>query len=93
MIDDMDRLLGQLADAPLPGSLDQIEADVLHRITASRAETLVAPSWQVAAVGFALIAGIGVGASSGVAVRDTPGSLAHAVSGSDLAPSSLLGMS
>lgn len=93
MIDDMDRLLRQLADAPLPAGLDRLEAEVLRRIASSRAETIVAPSWQVAAVGVALIVGIGVGASSGVAVRDVPGSLAHAVSGGDLAPSSLLAAS
>ena len=93
MIDDMDRLLGRLADAPLPGGLDRLEADVLRRIASARVETMVAPSWQVAAVGVALIVGIGVGSSSGVAVRDAPGSFAHAVSGGDLAPSSLLAAS
>lgn len=93
MIDNMDRLLRRLADAPLPGGLDRLEADVLRRIASSRVETMVAPSWQVAAIGFALIAGIGVGASSGVAAREAPGSFAHAVFGGDLAPSSLLASS
>lgn len=93
MIDDIDRLLRQLAAAPRPGGLDRLETDVLRRIALARVENMVTPSWQVAAVGFALIAGIGVGASSGVAVRDARSSLAHAVSGGDLAPSSLLAAS
>jgi hypothetical protein len=92
MHDHMDRLLKQLTDAPLPRELDRLEADVLGRIN-SRAETLVAPSWQVAAVGVALIVGIGVGSSSAVTVRNAPGDFASAVSGGDLAPSSLLAAS
>lgn len=93
MTDDMDRLLRQLADAPLPGGLDRLEADVLRRIASSRVETIIAPSWRFAAVGIALIVGIGVGASSAVTLHGAPGSLAHVVSGADLAPSSLLATS
>ena len=93
MVEDMDRLLERLSDAPLPGSFDRLEADVLRRIALAGAETMVAPTWRVAAVGVALIVGIGVGASSVVAERDAPGSFAHAVSGGDLAPSSLLATS
>lgn len=93
MIDDMDRLLKQLADTPLPGDLDRLEADVMRRIASSRVETIVAPSWRFAAVGIALIVGMGIGAGSAIAPSGTRGSLAHSVSGADLAPSSLLAAS
>lgn len=90
---DMDRLLKQLADAPLPVGLDQLEADVMRRIAASRFETAVAPSWGFAAIGIALIIGIGIGASATVASNNTVNSFAHTMSGANLAPSSLLAAS
>lgn len=93
MIDDVDRLLKQLSEAPLPNGLAGLEADVLRQIRTSRTPTTVGQSWRFAAVIVALIVGIGVGANSSVDVRDTSGGLARAVSGGDLAPSSLLVMS
>lgn len=93
MTDDVDRLLKQLSEAPLPHGLAGLEADVLRQIGTSRTPTAVGQSWRFAAVAIALIVGIGVGATSSVDVRDASGGLAQAVSGGDLAPSSLLVMS
>ncbi len=93
MIDDVDRLLKQLSEAPVPNGLAGLEADVLRQIRTSRTPTTVGQSWRFAAVSVALIVGIGVGASSSFYVRDASGGLARAVSGGDLAPSSLLVMS
>lgn len=93
MTDNVDRLLKQLSEAPLPNGLARLEADVLRQIRMARTPTAVGQAWRFAAVSVALIVGIGVGAMSGMDVRDASGSLARAVSGGDLAPSSLLVMS
>lgn len=90
---DMDRVLKKLADAPLPVGLDHLEADVMRRLAASRVENAVAPSWGLAAISIALIVGIGIGASAPVASNGSVDSLAHTMSGANLAPSSLLAAS
>lgn len=93
MSDDMDRLLRSMSDAPLNGALDRLEIDVRRRIASFRIEAHVAPSWRYAAVGIALVVGVGFGARSAVVLRGTPVGLAQYVSGADLAPSSLLAAS
>lgn len=93
MSDNMDRLLRSMTEAPLHGGLDRLESDVQRRIASSRIEAHVAPSWRYAAVGVALVVGVGFGASSAIAIRGATVGLAHYVSGADLAPSSLLAAS
>lgn len=93
MVDEMDRLLRQLADAPPPAGLDRLEADVMRRIATSHVEPAIAPPWRFAAVGIALIVGIGFGASSTVALQAKTQGLAQSISGAELAPSSLLAAS
>lgn len=93
MVDDMDRLLRQLADAPPPVGLDRLEADVMRRIAASRVETTIAAPWRFAAIGVALIVGVGFGASATVAPQARTTGLAQSISGAELAPSRLLATS
>jgi hypothetical protein len=93
MVDEIDRLLRQLADAPPPVGLDLLEADVMRRIASSRVETAIASPWRYAAVGIALLVGIGFGASSTVALQAKTQGLAQSISGAELAPSSLLAAS
>ncbi len=93
MSDDIDRLIGLLRDAPMHGALDRIEGDVACRIALARTEADAVPSLRFAAAALALTVGIGFGVSSAVVPRGMPDELAHYVSGADLAPSSLLGVS
>lgn len=93
MTDDIDQMLRQLADEPVPARLDQLETDVMGRIVSSGVNTAVAPLWRVAAVGIALVVGLGVGGSSAVALNSAPAGFADSIAGANLAPSSLLATS
>ncbi len=93
MVDEMDRLLRQLANTPPPVGLDRLEADVMRRIASSRVENVITPPWRFAVIGIALLVGIGFGASSTAALQSKSQGLAQSISGAELAPSSLLAAS
>lgn len=87
MVDDMDRALRLLADAPVPPALDEIDAGVFARIASRRAE--LGRSVVVGAATVALFAGVAGGLWPMNASQ--PGeTLTPLVDASALAPSSLL---
>lgn len=86
MRDNLDGLLARLAAQPAPVRLSGLEARVGQSIRRER--TTPGPNWRYAAVGLALIAGVGIGGSA-AAVRQ-PSVAADLSGGIGLAPSSLL---
>ena len=86
MQDDLERRLARLATQPLPLRLNGMEARVRQGFR--RARTTPGPIWRYAAVGLALVAGVGIGGSA-AAVRQ-PSVAADLSGGIGLAPSSLL---
>lgn len=93
MPDHIDQLLRCLADEPLPARLDQLEDEVMRRIALASLQTTVAPHWRFAAVGIALVVGLGVGGSSAVPWNGSLGHFSDSVADANLAPSSLLAAS
>ena len=87
MNDDLDALFARLAQQPLPHRLGGLEAGVTNGLRGAGA-TIAAP-WRYAAVGLALVAGVGAGGSA-AALRQTPALAADLSGGIGLAPSSLL---
>lgn len=86
MDDDLDGRFALLAAQPLPARLQELERQVQ---LSSEGRERANPSWRYAAVGLALFAGLGVGATA--ATLREPSSLAADLSdGARLAPSSLL---
>ena len=90
MNDDLDALFARLARQPLPRRLGGLEASVTNGLRGAGA-TIAAP-WRYAAVGLALVAGVGAGGSA-AALRERPALAADLSGGIGLAPSSLLGAS
>ncbi len=86
MQDNLERRLARLATQPLPLRLNGLEVRVEWSVR--RARTTPGPIWRYAAVGLALVAGVGIGGSA-AAVRQ-PWSVADLSGGIGLAPSSLL---
>ena len=87
MDDDLDELLTRLTGQPLPLRLNGLEAGVRRSVREERAT--VTASWRYAAIGLALVAGVGVGGSA-AALRQRPALAADLSGGVGLAPSSLL---
>lgn len=87
MHDDLDTLLARLAAQPLPLRLNGLEARVGWNLRAK--PTTIGGSWRYAAVGLALVVGVGVGGSA-AAVRQRPTLASDLSGGVGLAPSSLL---
>ena len=87
MQNDLDGLLAQLAAQPMPLRLGALEARVEQSIRRER--TTTGPIWRYAAVGLALVAGLGIGGSA-AAVRQPLAAAADLSGGIGLAPSSLL---
>lgn len=87
MHDDLDTMFARLAKQPLPPRLNGLEAGVGRTLRRERAP--VTGSWRYAAVGLALVAGVGLGGSA-AALRKTPALAADLSGGIGLAPSSLL---
>ena len=86
MNDDLDRRFAILAAQPLPARLQGLERQVRRSLEGRQGAN---PSWRYAAVGLALVAGLGVGATA--ATFRQPPLLAADLSGSaQFAPSSLL---
>lgn len=85
---DLDAQLVRLAAQPLPLRLQGLEAQVLRSLERPRRAATRA-SWRYAAVGLALVAGMGVGATAAT-LRHAPLLAADLSAGSRLAPSSLL---
>jgi len=88
MNDDLDRRFALLAAQPLPGRLQGLEVQVQHRLKGGLSAG-ARPSWRYAAVGVALAAGLGVGATAAV-LRQEPLLATDLSGGAQLAPSSLL---
>jgi hypothetical protein len=88
MNDDLDGLIRRLATQPLPLRLQGLEAQV-QRSLERAPRPAAGPSWRYAAVGLALVAGLGVGATAAT-LRQTPLLAADLSGGARLAPSSLL---
>ena len=88
MPDDLDRLMDQLGTSELPRRLDRLEADLVARIASSRPDAAGA-SWRFAAIGIALVAGVGVGGTSAFP-RGATSPAAPLRDGAGLAPSALL---
>lgn len=87
MHDDLDGLLARLAAQPTPLRLSGLEARVAQSI---RSQSVTpSPTWRYAAVGLALVAGVGIGSSS-AADRQPSAAAADLSGGVGLAPSSLL---
>lgn len=87
MDDDLDALFARLAEQPLPRRLNALEAGVGRSLGSAHA-TVAAPL-RYAAVGLALVAGLGVGGSAAV-LRQRPALAADLSGGAGFAPSSLL---
>ncbi len=87
MHDDLEGLLARLAAQPVPLRLNGMEARVGQSIRRER--TTPALPWRYAAVGLALVAGVGIGGSA-AAVRQPPAGAADLSGGIGFAPSSLL---
>lgn len=87
MNDDLDKLIARLAAQPLPLRLQGLEAQVQRSLEGRR--TAAGPSWRYAAIGVALTAGLGVGATAAT-LRHEPLLAADLSGGARLAPSSLL---
>lgn len=87
MDDDLDASFARLAEQPLPIALNGLEAAVGRSLRGARA-TVAAPL-RYAAVGLALVSGLGVGGSA-AALRQQPALAADLSGGVALAPSSLL---
>lgn len=87
MHDDLDGLFARLAAQPAPLRLNGLEARVGQSIRRER----TIPGWasRYAAVGLALVAGVGIGGSA-AAVRQPPAAVADLSGGIGFAPSSLL---
>ncbi len=88
MNDDLDRLFARLAALPLPLRLQGLEVQV-QRGLAGQPLAWTRPSWRYAAVGLALVAGLGVGATAAF-LSQAPLLAADLSGGAQLAPSSLL---
>lgn len=87
MHDDLDAIIARLAVQPLPLRLNGLEAGVARRLRGDRAAPLGA--WRYAAVGLALVAGLGVGGAAAT-FSQTPMLAADLSGGLVLAPSTLL---
>lgn len=85
MHDDLDSLLARLAAQPASPRLNGLEARIGESIR--RECTTPGPTWRYAAVGLALVAGVGIGGS---AAADRQPLTADLSGGIGLAPSSLL---
>jgi hypothetical protein len=85
---DLEAKLVRLATQPLPLRLHGLEAHVLRSLESPRRAT-ARTSWRYAAVGLALVTGMGVGATAPT-LRHAPLLAADLSAGSRLAPSSLL---
>jgi hypothetical protein len=88
MNDDLDRRLAMLAAQPLPLRLKGLEGQV-QRGLAGQPLAWTRRSWRYAAVGLALVAGLGVGVAA-ASLRETPLLAADLSGGAQFAPSSLL---
>lgn len=88
MNDDLDQLFERLAAQPLPLRLQGLEAQ-LQRSLAGQLSTSARPALRYAAVGLALVAGMGVGATA-ASLRQAPLLATDLAGGAQLAPSSLL---
>ena len=87
MHDDLDGLLARLAAQPAPLRLNGLEARVVQGI--GRERTTPGRRWRYAAVGLALVAGVGIGGSA-TAVRQPPAAASDLSGAIGFAPSSLL---
>lgn len=85
MYDDLDNLLARLAAQPAPLRLNGLEARVAQSI--GKGGATLGPAWRYAAVGLALLAGVGIGGSA-AADRQRPA--VELSGGLRSAPSSLL---
>jgi len=90
MHDDLDQMFARLSEQPLPLRLNGLEAGVSRSLREQSAPA--AASWRYAAIGIALVAGVGVG-GSGTALQQAPALAADLSGGIGLAPSSLLDVS
>lgn len=87
-MDELDRMLARLAHAPTPAALDDLEAQVLDRLSASSTLRAGVGTGALAIVG-ALIMGVaGAGLPAASSAAGVP--LSPFGSGSPLAPSTLL---
>lgn len=87
MRDDLDDLLTRLAGQPVPQRLNGLEARVGQSMY--KRGGALGLAWRYAAVGLALLAGVGMGGSA-AADRQRPPAAADLSGGVGLAPSSLL---
>ena len=88
MDDDLDGRFALLAAQPLPPRLQGLELQVQHRLE-GRHKARPNPALRYAAVGLALVAGLGVGATAAT-LRQAPPLATDLSGGAQLAPSSLL---
>lgn len=88
MNDNLDELMRRLAVQPLPPRLEGLEAQVQRSLDQAR-RTAARPSLRYAAIGLAMAAGLGVGATA-AELRQAPLMSADLSGGARLAPSSLL---
>lgn len=86
MHDDLDGLLARLAGQPVPLRMNGMEARVRQGIFRKR--TTEGPTWRYAAVGLALVAGVGIGGSA--AAFQEPPAAADLSGAIGFAPSTLL---
>lgn len=87
MHDDLDAKFNRLAEQPLPLRLNGLEAGVGRMLRGERAAA--SGAWRFAAVGIALVAGLGVGGSAAT-FQQKPSLAADLSGGLGLAPSTLL---
>lgn len=88
MRQDLNRMLERLGSQKLPERLGRLETDLTRRMRPPRA-LAATPVWRSAAIGLALVAGVGVGGSAAALNGNRP--QAHDVlNGARLAPSTLL---
>lgn len=90
MDDELNALIARLAEQPLPRRLDGLEIGAVRSLGSARGAA--AAQWRYAAVGLALVAGLGIGGSA-AALRHPPALAADLSGGAGLAPSSLLDVS
>lgn len=87
MHDDLDGLLARLAAQPVPPRLNGLEARVCQ--STHKGGATPGATWRYAAVGLALLAGVGIGGSA-AADRQRPAAAADLLGGVGFAPSTLL---